>query len=74
MEQTKMTRPKITIHDLATNEIVEREMNDEEFAVWQADQALFKEEQSAKKAKELAKAALLEKLGITQDEAKLLLS
>ena len=27
-----MTRPMIRIHDLATDEIIDREMNDEEFA------------------------------------------
>lgn len=68
-----MSKPIIVIHNVETDEIIEREMNDAEFAQWQKDQA---EEQLRKEAKanaEAARAALLEKLGITQDEAKLLL-
>jgi hypothetical protein len=33
-----MTNPMIRIHDISTNEIIDREMTDEEFAVYQADQ------------------------------------
>jgi hypothetical protein len=69
-----MTKPIITIHDLATGEIIEREMNDTEFEQYEADQlaAQARLENAATKATE--KAALLAKLGITADEAKLLLS
>jgi hypothetical protein len=69
-----MTKPTVTIHDVLTNEIVVREMNDEEFADWQVRIA---ESEAAKTAEAKAatdKAALLAKLGITADEAKLLLS
>jgi len=63
-----MTRPIISIGD--TN----REMNDEEFAELQQRQTdLEKVEELALKV-ETDKAALLAKLGITADEAKLLLS
>jgi hypothetical protein len=30
-----MSRPMIRIHDISTNEIIDREMNDEEFEVYQ---------------------------------------
>jgi len=64
---------KITIHDIETNQVIEREMTDAELAIYEADQAesLAKAEAEAKAASE--KAALLEKLGITEDEARLLL-
>ena len=69
-----MTRPMVREHDLATNEIVDREMNDDEFAAYQAEQAEIDALEAAKVQAEIDKAALLEKLGITADEAKLLLS
>ena len=69
-----MTRPMVRIHDLATDEIIDREMNDEEFAQYEADQAAEAERAAAEAAKAAEKTALLERLGITADEAKLLLS
>lgn len=74
MEQTNMSKPMIRIHDVETNEIIDREMNDQEFAVYEADQAIQAAKQAEAEAKATAKAALLERLGITQDEANLLLS
>ncbi len=64
----------IKIHDVTTGEIVEREMNAEELKQYELDKAnafVAKEIEAAKAAE---KAALLAKLGITDDEAKLLLS
>ena len=69
-----MTKPTITIHNAETNEIETREMNAAEFKQWEADQALFAAEIVAQADKEAARQALLAKLGITDDEAKLLLS
>lgn len=66
--------PKIKIHNATTNEIVEREMNDEELAQRQLDEARAKQESEAKAEALAAKAALLDRLGITADEARLLLS
>jgi hypothetical protein len=64
---------KKIIVNCETGEIVERELNEEELAQYEADQAA----QAARAAEETAKAqtrqALLDKLGITEDEAKLLL-
>jgi hypothetical protein len=70
----KSTRPMVRIHDLATNEVIDREMNDAEFAQLEADQAAQVIGQAEAEAKATAKAALLTKLGISEDEAKLLLS
>jgi len=67
------TRPMVRIHDLETNEVIDREMNDAEFAQYEADQAAAATQVAAEAAKAAEKAALLERLGITADEAKLLL-
>ncbi len=69
-----MTKPIIKIYDCETNETIEREMNDSEFAQWQADQATFLANKAEAEAKAAQKAALLERLGITEDEARLLLA
>lgn len=66
-------RPMIRIHNVETNEIVDREMNDEEFAIHQAEEAKFEAGRIAKEEAAVAKAALLERLGITEAEAQLLL-
>ena len=73
-----MNNPIIRIHDLSTNEIIDREMTDDEvaeanyvppkLAKERADEAKIQADKAA------AKSALLERLGITDDEAKLLLS
>ena len=36
---TKSTLPMVRIHNVETNEIIDREMNDAEFAQWEADRA-----------------------------------
>ena len=68
-----MTRPIVRIHDLSTDEVIDREMNDAEFAQYEADQAAAAAQAAAEAAKAAEKAALLARLGITADEAKLLL-
>jgi hypothetical protein len=68
-----MTKPEIRIYT-GNGQFIDREMNDEEYAQWQIDQATVIAEAEAE-AKLLAdKAALLERLGITEEEAKLLLA
>jgi hypothetical protein len=69
----KSTRPIIRIHDLATDEIIDREMNDSEFDQYNAEQAAEIARQAEADAKAAEKQALLDRLGITVDEAKLLL-
>jgi hypothetical protein len=68
-----MTKPIIRIHDIATNEIVDREMTVAEFKQYEANLKIDNEIKAKAEAKAVAKSALLEKLGITADEAKLLL-
>ena len=68
-----MTKPEIRIYT-GDGQFIDREMNDQEYAQWEIDQATVVAEAEAE-AKLLAdKAALLERLGITENEAKLLLS
>ena len=69
-----MTKPLTTIINAETGETETREMDDSEFANYQALQAELADEATAKAKAEADKAALLAKLGITADEAKLLLS
>ncbi len=68
-----MNRPKINIIDCETGEELVREMNDEEFANHQNIVAQSEENERLKVQAQLDKTALLSRLGITEDEAKLLL-
>lgn len=69
-----MPNPIIVIHNVETGEVVEREMNAEELANHQINLDNAAKEKAAKEKAKADKAALLERLGITADEAKLLLS
>ena len=64
----------VRIHDCETNEVIDREMTNAEFAQYKIDKATRESEIAAVDAKATAKAELLERLGITEDEAKLLLA
>ena len=68
-----MTKPIIKIHDAETGEVIEREMTKTEADQYAKDnaQAIAKETAIAEAATQ--KAVLLAKLGITEDEARLLL-
>lgn len=68
-----MSKPMVRIYT-APGQFIDREMNDKEFAQYEIDQAQVAAENQAKLEKTAQKAALLERLGITADEAKLLLS
>ena len=64
----------IRIHNTETDEITDREMTEKEYADYLAVQAAQVESDKAKAKAEADKVALLAKLGITADEARLLLS
>ena len=68
-----MTKPTIRIHDLSTGEVIDREMNDAEFVAYEADQAAQAAEQAEADAKATARAAILDRLGLSAEEAQLLL-
>lgn len=67
------SRPMIKIHDTSTNEVTEREMNDAEFEAYQAQQKVDEAAKVAKAKAEADKAALLARLGLTEDELKTIL-
>ena len=69
-----MTKPMIRIHNLEINEIIDREMNDSEFADYQANQELQAIRQTEAEAKAAQRQAILDRLGLTSEEAALLLS
>tara|TARA_R110000868_G_scaffold75846_1_gene218560 strand:+ start:436 stop:657 length:222 start_codon:yes stop_codon:yes gene_type:complete len=72
-----MTTPQITIHDCATGQSVTRDMDSDELAQWEADQAQTAKDAAAKAKADTAKAAarqaVLDKLGLTVDEVTALL-
>ncbi len=69
-----MNRPILKTHNAETGEIIEREYNDEEYAQYLIDKENMENSLAAKLQSESAKAALLVQLGITEEQAKLLLS
>ncbi len=69
-----MTNPTIREHNTKTNIVTDREMTDIEAADYALQLEAVKIKNNEVKAKIAAKAALLERLGITEDEAKLLLA
>lgn len=69
----KSTKPMVRIHNTETDEVIDREMNDIEFAEYQSDKAKSVTRQSEADAKEVAKAAILDRLGLTADELKTIL-
>ena len=70
---TKSTRPIIRIHDLQTNEIIDRQMNDLEFAEHQKSQEIQEIAKKEAETKEAARQAILDRLGLTADELKTIL-
>lgn len=70
-----MTRPIIAIHNTGTDEFIEREMNDSEFAEYEANKALAEAvalEQAAAVNAKIAAQAKLAALGLTTDDLKAL--
>lgn len=72
-----MTKDTLYIHNVETGEVIVRELTDEEQAQKNAEDAAVELAKAEKQAEEEAKAAqrqaLLDKLGITEEEARLLL-
>jgi hypothetical protein len=68
-----MTKPMIRIHNTETDEIIDREMTAAEFKIYEADQAAQAIQEAEVEAKEIAKAAILDRLGLTADELKTIL-
>ena len=73
-----MTTPQITIHDATTGETITRDFNETELAEYEADQAQANKDAAALAKAEQAKAdkrqIILDRLGLTTDEFKTLIS
>jgi len=65
--------PTITIHNVETGEVIERELTAAEVKELQKKEAEDAAKMAERAAAEAAKQAIINKLGITADEAKLLL-
>jgi hypothetical protein len=70
---TKSIRPLVRIHDVEINEVIDREMNDAEFAEYEANKAVQATEPAEAQAKAEARQAIADRLGLTADELTVLL-
>ena len=68
-----MTKPIIRIHNLETNEVVDREMTAVELKIYDAQRKLDADAQAEAEAKAVARQAILDRLGLTTDELKTIL-
>jgi hypothetical protein len=69
-----MTKPKVKEVNAQTGEEIIRDATVEEISLYEAEQAFEAAKQAEAEARATAKAALLAQLGITEEQAKLLLS
>jgi len=67
-----MTRPMVRIYT-GKDEFIDREMNDAEFKQHKIDEADYKTAKAEAEAKATAKAAILDRIGLTTDELKTIL-
>jgi hypothetical protein len=68
------TTPQIKIVNAETGEEIIRDANPDELAQMETDQAIAEAQQAEAQAKATARAAILDRLGLTADEAAILLS
>jgi hypothetical protein len=68
-----MTKPMVRIHNIETDEVIDREMTNAEFAIYEADQAAQAIAKAEAEVKENAKSAILDRIGLTADELKTIL-
>jgi hypothetical protein len=69
----KSSKPIIRIHNIETGEVIDREMNDAEFAAWESNKVTQAAYEAAKAEQAAEKAALLARLGLTEEELKTIL-
>jgi len=68
-----MPKPTIIIHNIETNEVIEREMNKQEFDQYKVFVDDCNKRQAEADAKEAERQAILDRLGLTADELKTIL-
>jgi hypothetical protein len=64
---------KITEHDALTNITIDRDMTANELKQFNADKAIYETRKAEAEAKAAARQAVLDRLGLTTEEAQLLL-
>jgi hypothetical protein len=69
----KSNRPTVRIHNIETDEIIDREMTDDEFTQYQAEAEIKAEAKVEDEAKASARVEILNRLGLTAEEAAILL-
>jgi antitoxin component HigA of HigAB toxin-antitoxin module len=73
MEYHKMTNPQIKEYNCETGEEIVRDANAAEIAQFKIDADNFKALKAKAEAKEIAKQAILDRIGLTADELKTIL-
>ena len=68
-----MTNPTIRIHNSETNEVIDREMTNAEHTIYLERIAKIQSQEAEAEAKASQKQAVLDRLGLTAEEAQLLL-
>ena len=68
-----MTKPTIAIHNIETNELIEREMNAAELKLHNQRNAESEELEVIAQTKAAEKQAILDRIGLTADELKTIL-
>lgn len=69
----KSNKPSIRIHNIETDEVIDREMTDAEFEEYQSQKEADAQRKADLQAKETQRQAILDRLGLTADEAKLII-
>jgi hypothetical protein len=70
---TKLSKPQVKIVNVETGEEIVRDATAEEIAQMQVNATTYENMKAAEAEKAVAKQAILDRLGLTADEAKLLL-
>ena len=63
-----MSKPIIRIHDINTNEVIDREMTEIEYKEYQLEKKAEQAKQIEIEEKELQRQTILDRLGLTADE------
>ena len=69
-----MTNPTIRIHDIETNQVIDREMTADELKAYEAGIKSITKRKEAEESKAILKEEVLAKLGLTSDEVAALLA
>jgi hypothetical protein len=68
-----MTKPMIRIHNSQTDEVIDREMTSAELKIYETNQKAAEKSKAEADAKTGQRQAILDRIGLTADELKLLL-